>query len=316
MKKTCLNFEKIIGQHQVIRYIDFFIQNPEKLPTLSIFHGPQGTGKLFIVDFFSKNLLCHHSSISLKNNCNCISCSLFDKNQHPDYIFFPNVNQSIFIGDEKNPEEFSIRWLIQKKFNFKPYLKNLRIIVFPKAQLITHQAETAMLKTLEEPQTNTKFLFIVDNIYSLKGTIQSRGIKIKFSYFSLKEIQQINKNIEEVYYPFQGGSFFSYPISNELMKEIQNKVQLSTTHIIHLMKLENWLNSIYLNCESKYYVSFKDFLNIVFLVLIYEIHRSFDQKKFEKIEKIFEFKKNLYSQITGLELFLLGKLFNQLISIQ
>ena len=311
MAQKNLNFNRIIGQNLALNYLNFFIKHPNRLPTLSIFYGPEGTGKLSVAESFCKQLLCHENLESL-SSCSCPSCNLFYQKQHPDYIFFKDNDKPVLIGDEKKPEDFTIRWLVQSKLNFKPHFKKMRIICFSNASLITNEAETALLKTLEEPRTDTKFIFIVSHLNKLKSTILSRGIKIKFSYFSIENIKKIYSQDQKTYYPFQGGSLDYSNQIDEIKEEIWSLVKKSIKNPILMLKLEFWLSEISKTCEQKYSISYKRLLNYFSLILIYEIYQSSEQEKLKKIKKIFFFKKKINTSIAGLEPYLLSYLFYQL----
>jgi len=64
----------------------------------------------------------------------------------------------------------------------KTSLSNTKqVLIFPKADLMTNQAQSVLLKSLEEPQKNNVIVLLVKNINSLLPTIISRVIKINLN---------------------------------------------------------------------------------------------------------------------------------------
>ncbi|EMO05920.1 DNA polymerase III, delta subunit domain protein, partial [Leptospira interrogans serovar Icterohaemorrhagiae str. Verdun HP] len=127
------------------------------------------------------------------------------------------------IGSEDNPEEFSIRWLIRSRLNYRPHLSKFRFIVFPDASLIGNEAETALLKSLEEAPPFSRFIFIVNNLDKLKETIVSRAICVPFQYLNQEDLRKINTNLGLSTFPFQGGSLISSECPKEVLDLVQEK---------------------------------------------------------------------------------------------
>jgi len=108
------------------------------------------------------------------------------ENNHPDYFYFSS--EKIKIGKEKNPEEGSVRNLI---YHFLPYASRKgkrRFIYFEDATYINNEAESALLKSLEEPPRDTIFLLSVTSAENLKDTIVSRCVQINILPEILSEL--------------------------------------------------------------------------------------------------------------------------------
>ena len=98
--------------------------------------------------------------------------------EHPDFIVFSA--DRIKIGNEKKPEENTIRHLLNKTLPYRPRNATVRIVYFQNAALIRDEAESALLKTLEEPRDDTRFILSVDDASMMKDTIVSRSILVPF----------------------------------------------------------------------------------------------------------------------------------------
>ena len=63
---------------------------------------------------------------------------------------------------------------LQKNIFFKPIKSKIKLVVIEDAQLLTPEAQNALLKVLEEPPANTHIMLGTESIETLLPTIQSR----------------------------------------------------------------------------------------------------------------------------------------------
>jgi len=101
--------------------------------------------------------------------------------------------QSIGIEEIKN---------LQKKILLKPIKSKTKAVILEDAQLLTIEAQNAMLKTLEEPPKHTLILLTADSRGSLLPTIVSRCHVIELEdeerALSPKEVSEYNDFIENL----------------------------------------------------------------------------------------------------------------------
>lgn len=97
---------------------------------------------------------------------------------HPDLIRF--AEESVLIGPEKDPPPGSVRHLLRRILPYSPWKSNARVVVFQNAAGIKDEAETALLKTLEEPGPLHYFFLSVQTADVLKETIRSRSVITRF----------------------------------------------------------------------------------------------------------------------------------------
>jgi DNA polymerase-3 subunit gamma/tau len=300
--------DEIKGQETAQKYISFYLKNPNKIPPLLIFYGPESVGKWSLAERFVYRTLCLNNI-----GCgNCESCRLFLNNQHPDYIVFPSESK-IPIGDDKSPEEFSVRWLQSKRLPYTPHLSNRRFVLFPDASLINNEAESALLKSLEEPPEHTRFIFLIDNLKKLKQTILSRGILIPFSYLPLDQVLEISRNLEIYREDFFGTTISPYDVPKEVIELIRNKISESLSDSILLLQLEAWIWEFKdKHPEWEEGFTFIKFLDLFSTIYIYELNKLEIEAKYSTLEKIFQFKEDLHKNIPAYESYLLSNLFFEL----
>jgi DNA polymerase-3 subunit delta' len=114
----------------------------------------------------------------------------FKEGKHPDLIFITPEKKEIQISQ--------IRDLIWR-LSLKPCLAPLKIAIIDSAHLMNQEAQTSLLKTLEEPKGETLLILISDKAQYLFPTILSRVQIIKFNSVKKEEIKNylLNQGISE-----------------------------------------------------------------------------------------------------------------------
>jgi len=282
------------------------------IPPLLIFHGPDGTGKWSAAEAFVHQNLC-----DVGTACgSCPSCRKVMRGEHADFIQFPEAKTAI--GDEEDPAPFTIRWLLQTRICFTPFDGELRFVLFPRADLILNEAETALLKTLEEPPDHSRFIFIVSDLELLKPTVQSRGIAIPFQRMPDISVSEITGETNPEILELLGGSLHLYPFfQSSLYHEMKEKIQEGFSHPMSLLELEKWLHSQDKKHFSEYFpekdYSYDEIIDIFGMILLKE--SSTHPSRNELNEIVFDFKKNLHRDVPGLFPYLTGRLFHNLMAV-
>lgn len=275
------------------------------LPALLILHGPSGTNKIEVAEKFIQKQLCEvHSGCG-----QCVQCRLFQKDEHPDYIRFGE--EKVLIGDSKNPEPFTVRWLLQARLHYSPFKSERRFILFPRADLIQHEAETALLKTLEEPPDHTRFLFIVENLDQLKETIISRGQSIPFFRLSHTRLEFLTGINDPEALDILGGSTELLPvIASDFYEELVKQVSDGLSHPLALLELESFLLSRQGSFTKEFEMSFDRLLEITAMLIISRTTRHPESASIHN--SVLQFSADLSREAAGLTPFLISRLFHKL----
>jgi len=80
---------------------------------------------------------------------------------------------------------------IIKDIYLKPFEAKKKVYIIEAAQELKHEAANALLKTLEEPPTDSIIILLTENIKALFHTIVSRSQVVRFFPLKLKEAQDI-----------------------------------------------------------------------------------------------------------------------------
>jgi len=97
----------------------------------------------------------------------CISCRVFDAKNHPDTFYVTSTGKSSIGVDD-------VREQITLQMATKPFAYKYKAFIIDKAETLTPAAQSALLKTIEEPQPYGFFLFLAPNEHSFLPTILSR----------------------------------------------------------------------------------------------------------------------------------------------
>ncbi len=207
-----MDFQKIIGQTFLKDYFQKVIAS-ERVPNTQLFVGEEGVGTLPMALAFADKLLCG-------DNQNCQN--KVRKFIHPDLHFiYPTVSGSIKKPDSdiflpqwrefltRNPYASLYDWmqflnvpekqgqirvadaeLILKKAAVKPYEAGYKIIIIWMVEKMNEETANKLLKILEEPPEDTKFILIAEKTDNIISTIISRCQVHRFNLIPVEEIKQ------------------------------------------------------------------------------------------------------------------------------
>gem|GEM_PF-1607274 len=137
-----------------------------------LFAGPDGIGKKTVANAFASALLCENPREG--NPCmQCGSCRLFSADSHPDLIRLQTP------GDRKTIGVELVREQVIKEAYVRPFSAKRKVFIIENGELMTDEAQNALLKVLEEPPAYTIFLVLATAKGQLLETICSRCVKME-----------------------------------------------------------------------------------------------------------------------------------------
>ena len=182
------------------KYFDLFknLLKKNKLPNCIMLSGQKGLGKTtfayhFINSLLSKGEKYEYSEHEYKINENNYSYNQIINGTHFNFfrICSDTLNSQIKIDQSRNLIKF---------LNKTTYKENFKIVLIEDIENFNINASNAILKSLEEPNTNTFFFLIHNNSYQILETIKSRCMPFKI-HFSEIEKKNIFFNIVNNHYP-------------------------------------------------------------------------------------------------------------------
>jgi DNA polymerase-3 subunit gamma/tau len=180
------NFAELIGQEVLVKTLTNAMRN-NRLHHGYILTGIRGVGKTTTARIIAKTLNCLDvNAIANAMACgNCDNCKLISSSHHQDVIEIDAASRTGIEG---------IREIIDS-IAYAPVMAKYKIYIIDEVHMLSNQAFNALLKTLEEPPVNVKFIFATTEIRKVPVTILSRCQR--FDLRRLDELEIVNhlKNI-------------------------------------------------------------------------------------------------------------------------
>ena len=161
-------FHDIIGQEQIKEHLQNAI-SAKKISHAYIINGEKSSGKEFIARVFAMTLQCEKGGTEPCQECH--SCKQALSDNQPDIIYVSHEKPNTISVDD-------IRAQINNDIAIKPYSSPYKIYIIPDAEMMTVQAQNAILKTIEEPPEYAVIMLLTSNIDSLLPTIRSRCVRL------------------------------------------------------------------------------------------------------------------------------------------
>lgn len=163
-----VGFNNVIGHEEIIRHLQNAIKTG-KISHSYIFAGEPGSGKRLLAGIYAMTLQCEAGG---ENACGkCESCKRAIGKNHPDIIMVKHEKPNTISIDE-------IREQVVNDVDIKPYSSPHKIYIIPDAEIMTPQAQNALLKTIEEPPEYAVIMLLTSNIDGLLPTIRSRCVHL------------------------------------------------------------------------------------------------------------------------------------------
>ncbi|MDT0594326.1 DNA polymerase III subunit [Glaciecola petra] len=134
----------------------------------------KGCGEEHLIVVLAKAIVCES-----KNACGqCKSCALFVAQSHPDIKWVKSDKPSIGVDQIREVGDFVVS---------TSQLLGNKVVIIPDIQRLTESASNSLLKTLEEPNSNTYILLSTTELQYVLPTIKSRCEKIRVSLPKVEE---------------------------------------------------------------------------------------------------------------------------------
>lgn len=151
---------------------------------------------------FACSLVCENNNVCAK----CNSCKQFMASTHPDVYI---INQTSIKVEDAN--------IIISKLNTLPVYSNKKVFVILNAENINEIAQNKLLKSIEEPNSSSIFIFTTTKTDKLLPTIMSRLHKVYVPKLTTEDNILVAKELKE-----QGVDIFKYINSELSLTEMLN----------------------------------------------------------------------------------------------
>ncbi|MGR3973316.1 MAG: DNA polymerase III subunit gamma/tau [Candidatus Rhabdochlamydia sp.] len=170
-------FETIVGQSSIVTTLKNAIRL-QKIAPAYIFCGSRGTGKTTLARLFAKALNCT-APLSSIEPCNACSCCLEISQGKSLAVIEIDGASNRGIDDMRK---------INETVAYSVLNGHYKVYIIDEVHMLTKEAFNALLKTLEEPPANVKFLFATTEPQKVLPTIMSRCQRFDLKRLSVQEI--------------------------------------------------------------------------------------------------------------------------------
>jgi DNA polymerase-3 subunit delta' len=163
-----------------------------RTPHALLISGPPAVGKTTLALDLAAGLLCDDPDPAARPCRDCRACRLVDRGVHPDlHRLAPSgPADQIRIGDRDRPDAGTVRRLISDLV-LLPVEGGARVAILERADRLTDDAQTALLKTLEEPPSGVTIVLCADDEERLMPTVRSRCTRIRLGPVAVREVEAI-----------------------------------------------------------------------------------------------------------------------------
>ncbi len=179
-----MSFSNLVGQDALRRSLTGLLAD-NRLSHAVLFTGPPGSGKQSWGEALAVALLCLdpvHGEACLR----CNACRQFKSGNHPEYFVLEPEGQSIKIEQVR---------ALRTGFHL---LGGRKVCLIKRAEAMTAEASSSLLKILEEPPEGLFFILLAEQPRQLFETILSRCQRYHLQPLSRDEIRYLlgeNKNL-------------------------------------------------------------------------------------------------------------------------
>lgn len=274
-------FKDVVGHKDIINYIRNAVRE-DKVSHAYILNGERGAGKKMLANLFAATLLCEKGGPDPCNECH--SCRQAESGNHPDIIKVTHEKPNSISVDD-------IREQVNNTIMIKPYQGPYKVYIIPQADMMTPQAQNALLKTIEEPPEYAVIMLLTENADTLLSTINSRCVMLKLRNIKdtlikkyLMETMQVPDYKADMCTAFaQGNMGRAIMLANsEHFNEIRDEaVQL--LKYINEMELSEIVQAV--SRITAYKLEINDYLDIIMIwyrdVLLYKATKDMDKVVFK-----------------------------------
>jgi len=174
-------FDNLKGQESAIATLRHALAHG-RLAHAYLFIGPTGAGKKTTALALAQAILCNEKP---QEGCGvCAACSSILAGSHPDVtLVAPELGKQSVTTEQVRD--------LRRLLNLRPVRGGKKIAIIDAAHLLTPQAQSALLKIVEEPPGDALLILLTVNSATLSRPLLSRCQQIRFSALPLSVVEEL-----------------------------------------------------------------------------------------------------------------------------
>jgi DNA polymerase-3 subunit delta' len=197
--KCAVPFDQVLGQSFAVDALRRALAN-KRLHHALLFVGPDGVGKELTAFALATAIVCVRAPLVGCGQCDgCRKVAarseggvplhpdvvLVEKGLYPKDVLGRSTDEKVDISVDQ------IRRVVLERIAIPPNESPERIIIVRRAEELSVGAANALLKTLEEPPSHTRFVLITSHAGELLPTIRSRTLPLRFAPLADDVVERI-----------------------------------------------------------------------------------------------------------------------------
>lgn len=179
-----------VGQPAAVAAVHAMLAS--NVPHAVLLSGPASVGKMSLALDLAAGLLCTGATEGSRPCRTCRGCRMVEHGNHADvHVLVPEgPGGQIRIGDRLHPEPGTIRALLVE-LSLLPVEGAERVAIIREAQRLNEDAQSALLKTLEEPPERVALILAADDSAGLLPTVISRCARARLGPVATEPMAQL-----------------------------------------------------------------------------------------------------------------------------
>lgn len=181
----------LLGHQRQKEWFETALAN-HRLATSFLFVGPEGIGKRTFACLLAKGLLCRNSDSRSLEACGlCEDCVQVDAGTHPDLLTVSKPEDKAFIPIDLliGERDKRMREGLCHNISMRPYGGRRKIALIDDADYFNTEGANCLLKTLEEPPTDSMLILLGTSLQRQLPTIRSRCQAILFRPLEVEQLE-------------------------------------------------------------------------------------------------------------------------------
>jgi len=174
-------FDTIRGQNSAVATLRHALERA-RLAHAYLFIGPAGVGKKKTALILAQTVLCQDK---LQEGCGvCASCVSVLAGSHPDLsLLAPEAGKQSLVIDQVRE--------LQRLLSLKPVQGRKKVAILNEAHVLTAQAQSALLKIVEEPPGDALLILLTVNSATLSRPLLSRCQQVRFAALPISTVEEL-----------------------------------------------------------------------------------------------------------------------------